>query len=61
MRNNEEKEGALDYGEVDNERGLRFTEISVLVTQSCPTLRNPLDCSLPGSSVCGILQARKLE
>ena len=30
-------------------------------TQSCPTLRNPMDCSLPGSSVHGILQARVLE
>ena len=29
--------------------------------QSCPTLRNPMDCSLPGSSVHGILQARKLK
>ena len=29
--------------------------------QSCPTLCNPMDCSLPGSSVHGILQARKLE
>ena len=29
--------------------------------QSCPTLRNPLDCSLPGSSVHGIFQARVLE
>ena len=61
MRNDEEKEGALDYGEVDNEKGLRFTEISVLVTQSCPALCNPMDCSLPGSSVCGLLQARILE
>ena len=32
-----------------------------LVTQSCPTLCNPMDCSLPGSSVRGILQARILE
>uniref|UniRef100_A0A8B9YMQ4 Uncharacterized protein n=1 Tax=Bos mutus grunniens TaxID=30521 RepID=A0A8B9YMQ4_BOSMU len=31
------------------------------VTQSCPTLRDPTDCSLPGSSVHGILQARVLE
>ena len=31
------------------------------VTQSCPTLCNPMDCSLPGSSVHGILQARVLE
>ena len=31
------------------------------VAQSCPTLSDPMDCSLPGSSVCGILQARVLE
>ena len=29
--------------------------------QSCLTLCNPMDCSPPGSSVCGILQARILE
>ena len=29
--------------------------------QSCPTLRDPMDCSPPGSSVPGILQARVLE
>ena len=33
----------------------------VLVAQLCPTLCNPKDCSLPGSSVHGILQARILE
>ena len=31
------------------------------VFQSCPTLRNPMDCSLPGSSIHGIFQARVLE
>ena len=31
------------------------------VAQSCPTLRNPMDCSLPGSSVDGSFQARVLE
>ena len=31
------------------------------VTQSCPTLRDPMDCSLPGFSVHGIFQARVLE
>ena len=31
------------------------------VAQSCPTLSNPMDCSLPGSSIHGILQARVLE
>ena len=29
--------------------------------QSCPTLSHPMDCSLPGSSIHGILQARVLE
>ena len=31
------------------------------VTQSCPTPNNPMDCSLPGSSIHGIFQARVLE
>ena len=31
------------------------------VAQSCPTLQDPMDCSLPGSSVHGIFQARVLE
>ena len=31
------------------------------VTQSCLTLFDPMDCSLPGSSIHGIFQARKLE
>ena len=31
------------------------------VTQSCPTLSDPMDCSLPGSSAHGIFQARVLE
>ena len=37
------------------------SRLSVSVTQSCPTLCNPMDCSSPGSSVHGILQARRLE
>ena len=32
-----------------------------VVAQSCPTLCNPMDCSLPGSSIHGIHQARILE
>ena len=32
--------------------------MKVLVTQSCLTLCYPMDCSLPGSSVYGILQVR---
>ena len=42
----------LQWRKVKSERG---------VAQSCPTLRDPMDCSLPGSSVHGIFQARVLE
>ena len=31
------------------------------VTRSCPNLHDPMDCSLPGSSIHGIFQARVLE
>ena len=31
------------------------------VAQSCPTLSDSMDCSLPGSSIHGIFQARVLE
>ena len=36
-------------------------KVKVLVTWPCSTLCDPMDCSLPGSCVHGILQARKLE
>ena len=36
-------------------------EVKVLVGQSHPTLCDPMDCSLPGRSLHGILQARVLE
>ena len=32
-----------------------------VVSKSCPTLCDPVDCSLPVSSVCGIFQTRILE
>ena len=35
--------------------------LSMLSAQSCPTLCDPMDCSLPGSTVQGIFQARILE
>ena len=35
--------------------------VEVLVDQSCSTLSDPMDCSLPGFSVCRIFQARILE
>ena len=31
------------------------------VAQLCPTLSDPMDCSIPGSSIHGIFQARVLE
>ena len=49
-------------------QGSSYTQISLqfhwcvcLVAQSCPTLCNPMDCSLSGSFVSGILRARILE
>ena len=36
-------------------------KVKVLVAPSCPTLCDPMDCTPPGSSVHGILQARILE
>ena len=35
--------------------------VKVLVTLLCPTVCDPMDCTSPGSSVHGILQARILE
>ena len=35
--------------------------LSAQSLQSCPTLCDPMDCSLPASSVHGILEARILE
>ena len=40
---------------------LKNTKSESEVAQSCPTLCDPMDCSLPGSSLHGILQARVLE
>ena len=38
-----------------------YVAIIAQVTQSCPTLCDPVDCSPPGSSVDGIFWARILE
>ena len=40
---------------------LGMVESESEATQSCPTLHDPMDCSLPGSSAHGIFQARVLE
>ena len=47
------------YGESVVKAG--FIYMCVLVSQSCPTLCDPMDCNLPGSSVHEIFQARILE
>ena len=43
-----------------NVKGEKSEKVKVLVTQSCPTLCDPIDCSPPDSCVHGILQARIL-
>ena len=50
----------LPYADVDT---VDYTnmKVCVFVTQSYPTLCNPMDCSPPGSSIHRTLQARKLE
>ena len=40
---------------------LQYMKVKSEVSQPCLTLSNPMDCSLPGSSAHGILQARVLE
>ena len=40
---------------------IALIKVKVLVAQLCLTLGNPMDCSLPGSSVHEILQSRILE
>ena len=40
---------------------MSLVRVCVLVAQSCPSLCNPMDCSLPGFSVLEIFQARILE
>ena len=40
---------------------LQCMKVKSEAAQSCPTLSDPMDCSLPGSSAHGIFQARVLE
>ena len=46
---------------VSNHPIVHFAAATAKLLQSCPTLDDPMDCSLPGSSVHGIFQARVLE
>ena len=56
---------SLGFSRQEHWSGLPFPspmhESESEVAQSCPTLCNPKDCSLPGSSIHGIFQARVLE
>ena len=52
--------GELDYFKVSVKYNITVTIIPK-VAQSCLTLCDPVDCSPPGSSIHGILQARILE
>ena len=55
---------AINLGSVFKSRDIGLptkVRMCVLVTHSCLTLCDPMDCSLPGSSVHGIFQARILE
>ena len=56
---------SLGFSRQEHWNGLPFpspvNESESEVAQSCPTLSDPRDCSLPGSSVHGIFQARMLE
>ena len=49
--------GTMDRNGMD----LTGSESDSEVAQSCPALCDPMDCSLPGSSIHGIFQARVLE
>ena len=58
---------SLGFSRQEHWSGLPFpspmheSESEIDVAQSCPTLSDPMDCRLPGSSVHGIFQARVLE
>ena len=56
---------SLGFSRKEHWSGLPFPspmhESESEVVQLCPTLRDPTDCSLPGSSVHGSFQARVLE
>ena len=49
------------YTSFPEENSRTLVHVYVSVAQSCPTHCDPVDCSLPDSSVHGIFQARKME
>ena len=52
---------SLQFTSSSSYRGHILGSAAAELLQSCPTLCDPVDCSLPGFSVHGILQARTLE
>ena len=54
---------SLGFSRQEHWSGLPFPSLmrESEVTQSCPTLSDPMDCSLTGSSIHGIFQATVLE
>ena len=55
------QDNPLQYSCLENPHGQRSLASYSHGVEKCPTLSDPLDCSLPGSSVHGIFQARVLE
>ena len=51
----------MQYNESSQKMLTLTMVVVVLAAQLCLTLSDPMDCSLPGSSVHGILQVRILE
>ena len=52
---------SMGHKESDTTEATEHIESEHVSTQSCHTLCDPIDCSPPGSSVHGILQARILD
>ena len=63
MQRTDSLEKTLMLGKIEGRIKVKETNTfkSIEVTQSCPTVCNHVDCSLPGSSFHGIFQARVLE
>ena len=51
----------MSWGIPKAELSSQCMKVKLLITQSCPTLCSPMDCSPPGSSAYEIFQARILE
>ena len=57
----ETKLNSLPHSAKNSTLNFNYAAAAAKLLQSCPTLRDPMDCSLPGSSTHGIFQARALE